>query len=54
MEAWTEDGDFRALIAANPQIRALLTESQLAESFSVVRQLRNVDEIFRRVFAVTE
>jgi adenylosuccinate lyase len=50
IEAWTEEGDFRAAIAGDPRVQALLTESQLAESFSVLRQLRNIDEIFQRVF----
>jgi adenylosuccinate lyase len=50
MRAWEEDGDFRAAIEADPQIAQYLTDSQLLESFSVSRQLANVDEIFNRVF----
>ena len=33
-----------------PEIRAVLTPEQIAESFSLERQLRNVDKIFARVF----
>jgi adenylosuccinate lyase len=54
MKAWTEDGDFEAAVKADPQIQALLSESQLTESFSVLRQLHHIDEIFRRVFDATK
>jgi adenylosuccinate lyase len=50
MLAWEEDGDFRAAIEADPQIAQYLTDSELSESFSVSRQLANVDQIFDRVF----
>ena len=50
MDAWQNDGDFRAAIAADGRIAALLPPAQLAESFSVIKQLRNVDAIFDRVF----
>jgi len=50
MRAWEEESDFAAAIAADPEIRAVLSPQQIAESFSLERQLRNVDAIFRRVF----
>jgi adenylosuccinate lyase len=50
MKAWEEEGDFRAAIESDPEIRAVLTAEQIAESFSLERQLRNVDKIFDRVF----
>ncbi|HYW48540.1 MAG TPA: adenylosuccinate lyase [Bryobacteraceae bacterium] len=50
MRAWEEEGDFRAAIEADPEIRAVLTPGQIAEAFSLERQLRNVDQIFARVF----
>jgi len=50
MLAWEEDGDFRAAIEADPQIAKYLTGPQLIESFSVFRQLTNIDQIFDRVF----
>jgi len=50
MRAWEEESDFRAAIDADPEIRAVLTPEQIAESFSLDRQLRNVDKIFDRVF----
>jgi len=50
MRAWESEGDFRAAVEADPEIRAILTPEKLAESFSLDRQLRNVDKIFARVF----
>jgi len=50
MRAWEEEGDFRAAIEADPEIRAVLTPEQIGEAFSLERQLRNVDKIFERVF----
>ena len=51
MEAWEHEGDFRAVIEGDPEIRKLLSAEKLASTFSVERQLRNVDAIFARVFA---
>jgi adenylosuccinate lyase len=50
MRAWESEGDFRAAVEADPEIRAVLTPAQIAEAFSLERQLRNVDKIFARVF----
>ena len=51
MQAWEQESDFRSAIEADPEIRAAMTPEQIAESFSLERQLRNVDAIFRRAFA---
>jgi len=53
MQAWREEGDFRAAIEGDPEIRAVLPPEKLAESFSLERQLRNVDKIFARVFGAS-
>jgi adenylosuccinate lyase len=50
MRAWEEEGDFRAAIESDAGIRAVLSAEKIAESFSLERQLRNVDKIFARVF----
>jgi adenylosuccinate lyase len=50
MQAWEQDGDFRAAIESDPEITKHLSRERLAESFSVSRQLANVDRIFGRVF----
>jgi adenylosuccinate lyase len=50
MAAWEAEGNFRELIAADPNIRKFLDEKSLAHTFDLHRQLRTVDAIFRRVF----
>ena len=50
MEAWENESDFRAAIEADPEILGYVSKEKLAQTFSVERQLRNVDEIFNRVF----
>ncbi len=50
MTAWEEDADFRAAIESDPVITKHLKPEALADSFSVSRQLRNIDQIFQRVF----
>lgn len=50
MRAWESEGDFRAAIQEDAQIREYLSDEQLRQVFSVARQLRNVDRIFERVF----
>ena len=50
MQAWESDGDFRAAVAADPEIQAKLPPSQLERVFSLERQLSNIDGIFARVF----
>lgn len=50
MEAWEKDLDFRELVESDPEIRRYLSSEQIAEAFSVNRQLKHVDKIFERVF----
>ncbi|MBL8223420.1 MAG: adenylosuccinate lyase, partial [Bryobacterales bacterium] len=50
MEAWETGGNFREMIESNEEIGKLLTREKLVESFSLERQLGNVEAIFRRVF----
>ena len=50
MQAWDQDGDFRAAIEGDSLIAKYLTKPQILESFSVSRQLANLDQIFDRVF----
>jgi len=42
-------GVCHAGIEGDPEIRAVLTAEQVAESFSLERQLRNVDAILARL-----
>ncbi len=47
--AWQNDLVFRDLVAADPEIKKLLTAEKLARTFDLQRQLSNVDAIFARV-----
>jgi adenylosuccinate lyase len=53
LESWEEDRDFHTAISEDPQVTQYLSSDQLAESFSLTRQLRNVDQVFERVFGTT-
>jgi adenylosuccinate lyase len=50
MEAWKTEGDFRARVASDPAVRAVLTEKDIDEVFRLERYLGHVDAIFKRVF----
>ncbi len=50
MEAFQDEGDFQARVAADPEIRASLSEAEIAEVFRLERYLEHVDALFRRVF----
>jgi adenylosuccinate lyase len=48
--AWQEDGDFRSAIESDPAVTKYLKPEAIENSFSVSRHLRNIDQIFQRVF----
>jgi adenylosuccinate lyase len=50
MKVWDTGEDFRARVENDPDIRRYLSRAEIAQAFSLKRQLRNVDAIFRRVF----
>jgi adenylosuccinate lyase len=50
MKAWHGEGDFLALLNADPEVRKHLTEKELAVNFDLDFHLVQVDVIFRRVF----
>jgi adenylosuccinate lyase len=50
MAAWESETSFRERIAADPHIAKFLDARALAHTFDLARQLRSVDDIFRRVF----
>jgi len=50
MAAWEGDGDFRSMIESNPVIAQHLSPEALEYTFSVSRQLQNIEQIFQRVF----
>ncbi len=50
MAAWQGGPDFRQRVAADPEVRALMSEQELAEVFRLESYLTHVDAIFARVF----
>lgn len=54
MQSWENESDFESAIKNDPEIAALLTPQQLSETFTVSRQLANIDGIFSRVFEKSE
>ncbi|MGD0735764.1 MAG: adenylosuccinate lyase [Terracidiphilus sp.] len=49
MKAWKEDLVFRDEVARDAAITAMLSEEKLSRTFDYMRQLGNVDAIFKRV-----
>ncbi len=49
MKSWEEGEDFRALIEADPELKAAVGEKGLAEVFDLKRHFRDVDRTFRAV-----
>jgi adenylosuccinate lyase len=50
LKAWDEGGDLKAAVLDDKEIRAHLSEEQIARAFALDTYLRNVDKIFARVF----
>ena len=50
MEAWKSEGDFRERVLHDPELRAVLSEAEIAEVFRLERYLTHIDAIFKRVF----
>jgi len=54
MRAWKEGLNFRELVLTDTDITSRVPREQIGRAFDLKRQLRNIDEIFARVFAGTE
>lgn len=50
MKAWDEGKDLKTLVSADQEITALLSAAEIDRVFSLDTYLRNVDQIFARVF----
>ena len=50
MPVWRGEGDFLTLLKKDPDVKAVMTDSELEEKFDLVYHLKHVDTIFRRVF----
>jgi adenylosuccinate lyase len=53
MAAWAEEGDFRARVSADPEVKAVLKPSEIDEVFRLERYLGHIGDVFARVFAKT-
>ncbi|MGH9328079.1 MAG: adenylosuccinate lyase, partial [Terriglobia bacterium] len=49
-QVWTTGEDFRALVEKDAEIRRYLGTSEIARAFSLDRQLRYINSIYRQVF----
>ena len=50
MKCWDEGADFRALVSADKDIAAHISREQIDAVFSLDKYLKNVDQVFARVF----
>jgi adenylosuccinate lyase len=50
MRAFHEQRDFKPLLQADPDVRAVLPEADIEKAFDLGEQLRNVETVFNRVF----
>ena len=50
MKVWEAGADFRAELMADPEVREVLGEDEVAELFDLAHHTRHVETIFRRVF----
>jgi adenylosuccinate lyase len=53
MPVWRGEGDFLALLKADPEVSARLTDAEIEACFDLGYHLKHVDTIFRRVFGAT-
>jgi adenylosuccinate lyase len=49
MKVWDEGRDFKSLLAADPEVKKLLSPAELEGCFDLQHQLRHVDAVFDRV-----
>lgn len=48
-QAWDEGKDFRTLLENKPEVKAILSDTDIADAFDYHYHLRHVDDIFKRV-----
>jgi adenylosuccinate lyase len=49
MKVWDENAEFKALLLADPEVRARVPRERLERAFDLQHELRHVDAIFARV-----
>ena len=50
MKTWAGEGTFGELLAADPEVTAVLSPQQIDACFDPARMLEHVDHVFARVF----
>jgi adenylosuccinate lyase len=50
MRSYDERADFKALLLADPDVRTILSPSDIERAFDLEEHLRHVDHVFERVF----
>ncbi len=50
MKVWSGEHEFLALLKADPDVRAKLTDKEIEANFDLGFHLKHVDTIFKRVF----
>jgi len=50
MKVWDEEKDFQTLVKADADIKTQLSDEEIERVFSLQYYLRNIDQIFARVF----
>ena len=50
MKVWGGEGDFLALLKADKDVRAKLSDKELEANFDLDYHFKHVDTIFKRVF----
>jgi len=50
MRSFAEQADFKALLAADPDVTEVMPPAEIARAFDLDDQLKHVDDIFERVF----
>ncbi|MCY3996095.1 MAG: adenylosuccinate lyase, partial [Rhodobacter sp.] len=50
MKVWKANGDFRAELKSDPDVRAILNDAEIDEQFDLGYHMKHVDTIFLRVF----
>jgi adenylosuccinate lyase len=53
MQVWGSDKDFLALLKADKDVRARLSEKELEANFDLDHHFKHVDTIFKRVFGAS-
>jgi adenylosuccinate lyase len=52
MRSFAEQGDFKALLLADPDVTGVLSHEEIERAFDLDEQFKHVDDIFDRVFGV--